>query len=320
MHRSAPDQRLAFLSSVAPPEIPPDFAAFWQQRYQDVLHKKPLPAIRHAGRRDAGKRHAGKRQAGFEVFDLAYESTNSVTIRGWLLLPVDAPVRRVIVVGHGYGGCEGPSDWLPLADAAYLFPCYRGISRSRMPGLPESPFDHVLHGIARKEQYILGGCVEDTWMAVSAAGCLFPAARDHIGFMGISFSGGIGALAAPWDPRIRLAHFEVPSFGHHPLRMTLPSAGSAAAVQQFHLQHPEIMETLRYHDAAVAARFMDIPVHIAAALVDAFVAPEGQFAIFNALPKDGHLFVLAQGHAEYSTQASEQLALQSRLEEFFLPL
>ena len=47
-------------------------------------------------------------------------------------------------------------------------------------------------------------------------------AARRLDYMGISFGGGIGALALPWDERFHRAHLNVPSFGHHPLRLTLP--------------------------------------------------------------------------------------------------
>ncbi len=301
---------LSSLLSVVPPEVPPGFASFWQQRYEDALRVSPEPQVRPTG----------SFRGGFEVCDLSYRSTGDVHIHGWLLRPTTAPVLRVIIGGHGYGGCDGPSDFLPLADAAYLFPCYRGISRSHRPGLPANPDEHVVHGIGRRDTYILGGCVEDTWLAVSAAAHLFPEALERIAYMGISFSGGIGVLALPWDRRLRLAHVQVPSFGHQPLRMSLPSVGSAAAVQRHLQQHPEAMDTLLVHDAAVAARFVGVPVHVAAALCDPCVTPPGQFAIFNGLPGQRHLFVLEKGHSDYAGQHRQQQELQDQLQQFFRTL
>jgi len=204
--------------------------------------------------------------------------------------------------------------------AAYLFLCYRGLAKSRLDGIPEEPQYHVLYDLHDKDNYILRGCVEDTWMAISAAEALFPEAKDHIGFMGISFSGGIGALAIPWDKRIKKAHLHVPSFGHHPLRMSLPTWGSANAVQDFQKHNPNVLETLRYYDAAIAAGYSDIPVHIAAALADPFVAPPGQFAIYNNLSSHKELFVLEKGHTDYPGHLSDQAHLLRNLEVFFKDL
>lgn len=287
------------------------FCRFWQNNFKRLQHHHPKPKIRHTG-------HS---VGAFELYSLCYFSTDEIEIKGWVLIPSHRSIKSVIIVGHGYGGCEPPTGDVPLKDAAYLYLCYRGISRSQVEGIPEAPNAHVLHNIDDVDNYVLRGCVDDTWLAVSAAELLFPAVKDHIGFMGLSFSGGIGALALPWDKRIKKAHLQVPTFGNQPLRLALPSMGSADAVQDFVKSHPYIVaDTLSMFDAAVAAEYISIPVHIAAALADPFVAPPGQFSIYNNLRVEKQLFVLEKGHMEYSNHQQEQAALMAELRAFFIDL
>jgi cephalosporin-C deacetylase len=80
------------------------------------------------------------------------------------------------------------------------------------------------------------------------------------------------------------------------------------------------LETLQYYDAAVAARYLRIPVQVAAALFDPVVAPPGQFAVFNALPGPKDLFVLDAGHADYPRKAEQDHQLREVLRRFFAPL
>lgn len=298
------------LLAITPPIPPADFAAFWQERYARTMQMHPRPRIKHTG----------EEVDGFEVYDLRYFSTGNTVIRGWLLIPQDQPVTRALVFGHGYGGCSGPDFRLKPAGAALLFPCFRGLSRSQHPPVSTDPSFHVLHDIDKPEQYIIGGCVEDVWLAVSALLKLFPAVRGHVGYSGISFGGGIGALALPWDERIQRAHLNVPTFGNHPLRLQLPTIGSGAAVQRYQQQHGNVMQTLQYYDAATAATFIRQPLHIAAALFDPAVAPPGQFAIYNALPEPKSLFVQEAGHFNYPQQAVQEQALLAELESFFAQL
>jgi cephalosporin-C deacetylase len=295
------------LLEIPPPEEPGDFSEFWQGRYRRVVELHPKPRL---VRQDAGHPE-------FEIHDIGYESTDSYVIGGWLLTPHLAPVRRGVVVGHGYGGRDGPDLDLPVKDAAFLFPCFRGLSRSRCGRVSENPDWHVLHDIDKRDRYILGGCVEDLWLAVSVLIELFPETAGHIGYMGISFGGGIGALAFPWDERIRIAHLSVPTFGHAPLRLNLPTLGSGESVRTFERQHGHVLDTLRYYDAATAGRHSRIPVHVAAALFDPAVAPPGQFAIYNALPEPKRLFVLDAGHFGYPRQAEQGRQLRADLETFF---
>jgi cephalosporin-C deacetylase len=301
---------LSTLLAVEAPIAPEGFADFWRGCFEKTQKLKPLPEMKHTGRQVGA----------FDLYDLTFQSTNEITIHGWVLLPTENPVNKVLVIGHGYGGCNAPNGQVPLLDCAYVYLCYRGLSRSRIEGIPDAPNYHVLYNIHDRDQYIMRGCVEDTWLAVSAATVLFPDAKDHIGFMGISFSGGIGALALPWDARIRKAHLEVPTFGHQRLRVTLPSLGSAGAVQGFYANHPDVLNTLDFYDAAIAARYIQVPVHIAAALADGYVAPPGQFAIYNSLSADRDLFVLEKGHAQYPNHAQQQADLLTKLSTFFADL
>lgn len=294
------------LAVEAPPE-PPGFAAFWSARYEQALKVDPAPML-------SPSQYA---RAGLRISALEYRSTNGFPIRGWLLEPAHGPIRRSFVVGHGYGGIEQPDFELPCTDAVYLVPCFRGLCRSRRPPISDNPLWHVLHDIHLRERYILGGCVEDLWTGVSALLQLSGNLEGQIGYMGISFSGGIGALALPWDPRIGRGHLNVPTFGHHPLRLRLPTTGSGAAVQTFARRHVHIAETLAYYDAAVAARYLRQPMHVAAALFDPAVAPPGQFAIYNALPGPKQLFVLSTGHFEHPDSAAEHRKLLSELRGFF---
>lgn len=303
---------LDMLLAVPSPETPKDFVDVWSHYYHSALSIKPQPKVKDTGR-EVGD---------FSLHQIEYQSTDEVTIRGWLLKPKTQDTKRVCIVGHGYGGCEQPSDKLslPMDDCAYLFICYRGISESRIEGVPEDPNYHVLYNIHDRDQYIIKGCVEDTWLAVSAAQALFPSLNEHIGFMGISFSGGIGALAIAADQRIKLAHLEVPTFGNQALRLELPSTGSANAVQSFAKSHPDVIDTLAYYDAAIAARSITIPMHIAAALADPVVAPPGQFSIYNELSTNKKLFVLEKGHSDYENYQQQQDELLAALTVFFKPL
>lgn len=298
------------LLAVQPPAPPRDFSAFWRARYERTLSIDPDQTIKPCS----------CPHPGFECYDLNYRSTGGFDIGGWLLIPRNGQVVRGVVVGHGYGGRDGPDFHLPIANAAFLFPCFRGLSRSRCSSVSDDAGFHVLHDIDDRDRYIIGGCVEDLWLAVTVLLRLFPQVTGHVGYLGISFGGGIGALAMPCDRRIQRAHFNVPSFGHQPLRLQLPTWGSAASVQQYQQAHGHVLDTLRYYDAASAAQNIRLPVHVAAALADPMVAPPGQFCIYNALQHEKKLFLLEQGHADYPRKAEQEMTLLSELQNFFSDL
>lgn len=290
------------------PEGPPGFATFWRNLYARARSINVAPTLRELPTSSPDSR----------TFEIEFSSAGEFRVGGWLIRPRNEPVERGVVVGHGYGGREGPDFDLPFRRTAVIFPCARGISRSVCTDLPSDPNAHVLYGIEQRETYLHGACAADTvWCAASALLELFPTAARRLDYMGISFGGGIGALALPWDERFHRAHLNVPSFGHHPLRLTLPCVGSGEAVRRYQQQTGRALETLRYFDAAVAASHLTIPVHIAAARFDPAVPPPGQFAIYNALAGHRELFVLQAGHFEHSGLAAENTRLQDALRYFF---
>jgi cephalosporin-C deacetylase len=294
------------LAITAPPE-PEDYAPVWRRRLARALEIEPRPQ-----RLGSAFEHPD-----FDVFDIRYRSTDAVDIGGWLLVPRNRDIRRGLVVGHGYGGRDAPDFNSPVDDAAVLFPCLRGLSRSRLPGVPDDPSSHVLYAIDDPERYILRGCVEDVWLGVSALLAWFPHIEGRIGYLGASFGGGVGAMAIGFDQRIARGHLNVPSFGHQPLRLTLPTVGSGEAVRAYAKIHGDVLGTLRYYDAALAARHITRPMHVAAALFDPAVAPPGQFAIHNALAGPKTLFVLDAGHYDYPARDRQGAELATELVRFF---
>ncbi len=301
---------LSQLLSIVPPRPPAGYQEFWHSCYKAALAMQPQLQLYQVATTDD-----------WRVFEISYISTDQLTIRGWLLLPTRHDVKRGFIVSHGYGGRTAPDLGLPFKDAAILFPCCRGLPMSTQTGIASDAYGHVLHGIEHKDSYILKGCIEDIWLAVSALLNFLPQLTGHLGYLGTSFGGGIGALALAFEPRIARAHLNVPSFGHHSLRMRLPTWGSAHSVQQYYLKHRKAtLKVLKFYDAAIAAQFLIQPTHCACALFDPCVAPPGQFAIYNAIPGRKQLYILQAGHHDYPEQAHQQAELNAELQSFFAPL
>jgi cephalosporin-C deacetylase len=295
------------LRAIRPPPAPPGFDDVWRARHARALGVDPRPRIRESGTHPR-----------WRVHDIAYTSTDAFEIGGWLLLPKQGAVKRGLVVGHGYGGRDQPDFDIPVAETAVLFPCFRGLSRSRRPSIPCDPAGHVLQDIGKPERYILGGCVEDLWLAVSALIRLYPELEGRIGYSGISFGGGIGALALPFDRRIDRGHLVVPTFGGMPLWVTLPSVGSANSVQHYRDTHPDVLETLRFFDAAAAAARIAIPMLVAVARFDPAVAPPCQFSVANAVTSNVHeTVVLDAGHFDYDAREEQNALLSVKVKGFF---
>jgi cephalosporin-C deacetylase len=297
------------LLALRPPPAPPGFDSFWKARYDGALGIDPRPVLSEAW--------PGHPE--WLVHDVTYTSTGEFPIGGWLLLPREGEVRRGLVVGHGYGGRDQPDFDIPVTETAVLFPCFRGLSRSSRAPISNDPAWHVLHDIDKPERYILGGCVEDLWVAVSVLTRLFQGIEGRIGYSGTSFGGGIGALGMAFDRRIDRGHLVVPTFGNMPLWLSLPTVGSGHAVQSYLRMHPEVRPTLALFDAATAATRITVPMLLAAARFDPAVAPPCQFSVANARPPSNYheTFVLDAGHFNYPGQQEQESFLSQKFRQFF---
>lgn len=300
------------LLQIKAPPAPEDFNDFWQSAYKSVLNFNVNVQLQDSNRIVKNWR----------VINVNYNSTHNTTIAGWLLVPKNTPPTRGFIVGHGYANVNGPNFDLPFTDAALFFPCCRGLGLSQNPPISDDPQWHVLHDIDKPDRYVLKGCVEDIWLATSSLLILFPFLAGKLGFLGISFTGGIGVLAMACEKRIARAHFNVPTFGDHRIRLRNATWGSGHSVQNFFRQEPRMtLNTLRYYDAANAAELLDMPVHYALALQDPVVTPPGQFAIYNHTACEKKLFVLDEGHSDnYPNKNQQEQLLSAELEDFFTEL
>lgn len=299
------------LLQVSPPaNVPGDFAEFWQGMHRRALATPVEPRL--------GAR-SGTTDEGLDVFEVSFTSLGGVRVGGWVVAPADGVVERGFVIGHGYGGREEPDPYLPAPRAAGIYFVARGLpTKTLLPGVPSEAAGHVLYGIESRDDYVIGGCVADLWCAATALTELFPAAARRLDYSGTSFGGGIGALALAWDERFSAAQLVVPTFGNHPLRVTLECTGSGAAVAERYAEDPEVLDVLAYFDAATAAARVRIPVQAVPALFDPAVPPPGQFAVVNALAGTVELQVATAGHfSEYPGFEGETRALERVTQEFF---
>ena len=286
------------LLTVPAPAGPPDFAEFWQSKWEEA-QRIPL----RIERREIASPHQDAK-----IYEIEFDSLDGVRIGGWITLPADGKFSRGAVVGHGYGGREMPWPSESGPDAVGIYPCARGFNRSARRDIPNESSGHVLHGIESRETYVHLGCAADLWCAASALIELYPEIAGKLDYLGGSFGGGIGALALPWDKRFRKAQcWTCPASEIIRCVCQLPCAGSGESVRRYYQQHPEVLDVLAYFSSATAARHIQIPVFVSAALSDPAVPPPGQFAVlllasriarsYNRAPKSGAPQQLSRGSA-----------------------
>ncbi|MFK4851598.1 acetylxylan esterase [Microbacterium sp. ZW T6_19] len=301
----------ALLAPTDGPEEPSDFDEFWQSSFEE-LGTGPI-AWRTLGELAPTPSH--------RVTEIRFSSSADEDAVAYVMIPhTSGAVRRGLVVGHGYGGRSGPDLELVPSDTAAIFPCAPGTHARTPSRFPSAPSEHVLAGIAHRDTYSHRFAVADIWRAATVLLDMAPAAAAALDFHGSSFGGGIGAMALPWDSRFRRACLDVPSFGHHAVRLSRRCTGSGEAVRQHLLRHPDARPVLDSFDAATAARRLRLPVLVGAAVLDPAVDPRGQFAVYHALAGPRRLHVRANGHLEGPIgELSDRLALQAAIDFLALP-
>ncbi|MFD5214479.1 acetylxylan esterase [Microbacterium sp. NPDC058345] len=277
---------LETLRAVRPVPPSPDFAQRWSG-WRDAARAIPAAPVVLSSREHRGRR----------ISLIEHGSADGVRLRSWLVEPLETVPRIGVVHSHGYGGRDRVELHRVPMDAAAIFPVARGLgSLNTGVGAPAVRDEHVVAGLEDPDRYVVGLCARDLWLAADA---LLELVGDvPLYYVGESFGGGIGALAAPWDDRCIGATFVVPTFGQYDLRMAVPCLGSGESQRTRVLEHPALREPLRLFDSSTAALLLRVPVRVEAALWDQHVPPQGQFAVANAVA-DLELCVLPAGHAEY---------------------
>lgn len=281
---------------------PDDFDAFWTGVRDRARAVDPDPCV--TGWRPWRYRSGipdDKVAEGYEVADLVYTSVDGARIGGWVVRPVDG-ADRIAVCGHGYDGRAEPACDDAAPSALCVYPVARGLPvRSSVPGIGwdggQTP--HVTWDIESPQTYAVVKSAADFSVAATVAQSLLPGAQRMI-YHGASFGGGVGAMTLSIDDRFDGAVLGVPTFGNQVVRVTQRSLGSGQFARDHVRAHPSTLETLRYADAASAARRVRIPVFATPALSDAVVPPPGQFSVINSLAGPVWRHVLAGGHGEWA--------------------
>jgi cephalosporin-C deacetylase len=96
----------------------------------------------------------------------------------------------------------------------------------------------------------------------------------------------------------------------------MPCVGSGESVRLYHTKHPEVTKVLPYFDAAIAAKFIKIPVFVAAAMFDPAVVPPGQFCVYNSLGGPKELYIRTAAHFAGPREAEENAELNEILTRY----
>ena len=265
----------------------PGFAEFWQEQYKRAVNSKldyrveeevwsPCPSVR--------------------IYRVSFVSCDGFRIGMWVSRPERSCGGHIVM--HGYSNDVRP--WVkPDLQLTAAVPCVPGLGISMCKEVPWQLQHHAAYGFEDPEKYVLVSGVRNIWTAVSILIDMFPDVKDNISCSGGSLGGGMGALAVPWDPRIKAAELNVPTLGGRIMLEYLRNPTDPSYVRAVKARESENnMRTLDLCNAAAAARYIRVPVLVTPALCDKNVPPPGQFAVANSIPEEFRILRIREvGHA-----------------------
>jgi len=267
---------------------PADFDSFWQSTLAET-RKHPLAATLIPTAPDLKL---------VTAFDLTFAGFGGHSVRGWLILPKDAPGPLPCVVKFvGYGGGRGfPHDHLlwPNSGYALLVMDTRGQGSTWSRGDTADPVGSdpahpgfMTRGILDPATYYYRRVFTDAVRAVDVA-------RNHpaidparIAVTGGSQGGGIALATAGLDPLVRVVMPDVPFLCDFPRSVTVTPRDPYPEISRFLAVHrdkvAQVFQTLAYFDGVNFARRTQAAALISVGLMDTICPPSTVFAAFNAL-------------------------------------
>jgi len=232
------------------------------------------------------------------AFDLTFAGFGGHPVRGWLILPKNAPAPLPCVVKFvGYGGGRGfPHDHLlwPNSGYALLVMDTRGQgstwSRGDTPDPVGSDPAHpgfMTRGILDPATYYYRRVFTDAVRAVEVARSHPAIDPARIAVTGGSQGGGIALAVAGLDPTVKAVMPDVPFLCDFPRSVTVTPRDPYPEISRFLAVHrdkvSQVFQTLTYFDGVNFARRTQAAALVSVGLMDTICPPSTVFAAFNAL-------------------------------------
>jgi cephalosporin-C deacetylase len=284
-----PDQLADYAPTVAEPA---DFDRFWKELLDESRTRPPA----------LDWDHVSTPLRSVVVQDVTFGGYRGQPVRGWLMLPADAPATGslpLVIQYVGYGDGRGlPAEHLLWASAGYAHFVMdsRGQgsltpdNHPRPPGAPDGA--HVLRGVDDPHGYYYGRLIVD---AVHAVDCLawHPAIDpDRIVVAGTSQGGGLALAAAALSDAITALLCDIPFLCHWRRASQLADRGPYTEIARYCATGvgdiETVFHTLSYFDGVSFASRADVPALFSVALMDRVCPPSTVYAAYNryAGPKE----------------------------------
>lgn len=257
-----------------PDKDAPEISAFWEKAMAEV---KALPkdfTITPAA--------AGVDSDLCDLSTVEYNTTDSITLRGYLVTPKKKGTYPVIISYRGYGSKPAIPDLNLDSDVITFYPSTRGQYLCE----DDSTYgEWALYKIGDPEHYYYRGAYQDVVRAIDVAESLANADPKRIYAEGGSQGGAFAYAAAALDNRIAATAPYIPFMGDFPDYLTRAKAAAPIIdkVQNSGTSVDKLLPSLQWFDLKNLARRISVPVIMGVGLQDQLCPPHTNFAPYNLL-------------------------------------
>ncbi len=261
-------------------QLPADFERFWRQAAAELVRIPMDPRLELVEGDDL--------PAGARRYRISLAGTGGARVLGWLTFPAgEGPFPAVLSVPGAGVGATSRETMYARAGLAVLSINVHGIEPDREKEYYKNLSDNVYHtydyffyGKADPYHYYFRRVIQDCMRAIDYLHSHQDVDTTRLAISGGSQGGFLSLMLTSLDKRIKAAALCVPGMCDHAGKLHgkhnegLLEAGD----------NPEdVLRTLSYFDAALAASRIEVPILMAVGYIDGTCPPSTVFAAFNNL-------------------------------------
>ncbi|MFD0751970.1 alpha/beta fold hydrolase [Mucilaginibacter calamicampi] len=268
-------------------ERPKDFDEFWQKVKDELAGIDPDFQVTPMPEMDKDNRH---------VYLIEMKSLDSMTIRGWMTVPILKNPKKKFSVLLGLPGYQVNLD--PLMgiddDLAIITLNVRGQGNSRGP-IDTRKDEFIFYHVENKDRYVMRGVIADCLRAVDFIFSRPELKHDNILVSGGSMGGFLALATASLDSRIRLCSAQ------NPILCDIRNLVGAvdwpiSSIQKYVATQPgltmdKVLGNLDYFDVKNFMPNITCSVLMGIGSLDPFAPPANEFAAYNNIKSNKRMMV-----------------------------
>ena len=237
-----------------------------------------------------------------KVYAIEMKSLDTMTIRGWMTIPVTTNKHRKFSVWVGLPGYQ--VNLTPIMaddeDLAIITLNVRGQGNSRGP-IDTRKDEYIFYHVEDKNRYVMRGAIMDCIRCIDYVFTRPELKHENIFVTGGSMGGFLSFATAALDNRITICSAQNPIFSD--VRNLVGEVEwPMSDIQKYVTTRPgismeKVLDNMDYYDLKNFAPMLKCPMLMAVGLLDPLAPPNNEYAAFNGLRAEKKILVFKDlGH------------------------